>query len=102
MNKLFKYIGKYKFYTFLAPLCILIEVAIETLIPTVMGTMLIDKAVSQGNIDLIVKYGLLLAGLTILALFFGIASGRFAAIASTGFAKNLRLDMYKSIQKYSN
>ncbi|MBR3281281.1 MAG: ABC transporter ATP-binding protein [Clostridia bacterium] len=101
MKELLKYIGKYKFHTIMAPLCILFEVAIETLIPTVMGKMLIDKAVSQGNMDLIIKYGLLLAGLTLLALFFGIVSGKFASVASTGFAKNLRADMYRKIQKFS-
>jgi ATP-binding cassette subfamily B protein len=101
MKQFFKYTKGYGLYVFLAPFCILIEVALETLIPTVMGTMLIDKAVSHGNIDLIVKYGLILAGLTIVALLFGVLSGRFAAIASTGFAKNLRSDMYKSIQKFS-
>ncbi len=101
MRQFLKYIGKYKTQTILAPLFILFEVAIETLIPTVMGTMLIDKAVSQGDVELIVKYGLLLAGLTILALAFGVISGRLAAIASTGFAKNLRSDMYKAIQKFS-
>ena len=83
MRQLFKYIGKYKFPTIMAPLCILVEVALETLIPTVMDKMLIDKAVSQGNMELIIKYGLLLAGLTLLALDFGVISGRFADIAST-------------------
>ena len=68
MRQLFKYIGKYKFHTIMAPLLILVEVALETLIPTVMGKLLIDEAVSKGNLDLIIKYGLLLAGLTLLAL----------------------------------
>ena len=101
MRQLFKYIGKYKLHTIMAPLLILAEVAIETVIPTVMGKMLIDKAVNQGNMDLIIKYGLLLAGLTLVAMLFGILSGRYAAVASTGFAKNLREDMYKKIQDFS-
>ena len=101
MNKFFKYIGKYKFHTVMAPLCILIEVVLETLIPTVMGKLLIDKAIQAENMELVYKYGALLAGLTVLALMFGIISGRMAAIASTGFAKNLRSDMYKKIQKFS-
>ncbi len=101
MGQLFKYIGKFKLHTIMAPLLILAEVAIETIIPTVMGKMLIDKAVNQGNMDLIIKYGLLLAGLTLVAMMFGILSGRFAAVASTGFAKNLREDMYKKIQDFS-
>ncbi len=109
MKQFIKYIGKYKFQTIMAPLLIMLEVAIETLIPTVLGTFLIDKAIQAknpageivGDIDLIIKYGLLLAGLTLLALLFGILSGRMAAIASTGFAKNLRSDMYKKIQKFS-
>ena len=101
MRQFFKYIKEYKFQTIMAPLFILFEVAIETLIPTVMGKLLIDKAVNQGDMNLIIKYGILLAGLTLLALLFGVVSGRFAAIASTGFAKNLRMDMYQRIQKFS-
>ena len=101
MKDFVKYIGKYKFHTIMAPLFIFFEVILETLIPTVMGKLLIDEAVSKGNIDLIIKYGLLLAGLTLLALLFGVISGRMAAIASTGFAKNLRSDMYKKIQNFS-
>ena len=66
-----------------------------------MGKMLIDQAVNQGDMNLIIKYGLLLAGLTLIALMFGVLSGRLAAVASTGFAKNLRSDMYKRIQKFS-
>ena len=101
MKQFLKYIGKYRFHTIMAPLLILVEVALETLIPTVMGKLLIDEAVSKGNLELIIKYGLLLAGLTLLALLFGVISGRMAAVASTGFAKNLRSDMYKRIQKFS-
>ena len=101
MKEFVKYIGKYKFHTIMAPILIMFEVLIETLIPTVLGKLLIDEAVSKGNIDLIIKYGLLLAGLTLLALAFGVVSGRMAAVASTGFAKNLRSDMYKKIQDFS-
>jgi len=101
LKQFLKYIGKYKFQTIMAPILILFEVAIETLIPTVMGKMLIDKAVNQGDMNLIIKYGLLLAGLTLIALMFGVLSGRLAAVASTGFAKNLRSDMYRRIQNFS-
>ena len=101
MNKFFKYIGKYKKYAFLAPFFILLEVSIETLIPTVMGKLLIDKAIQVGNMTYIILYGLLLAVLTLIALCFGMLSGKMAAIASTGFAKNLRSDLYKKIQSFS-
>ncbi len=101
MRQFLKYVGKYKFYALMAPFLIMLEVAMETLIPTVMGKLLIDQGVSKGNLELIIKYGLLLAGLTLLALLFGVISGKMAAIASTGFAKNLRSDMYKKIQRFS-
>ena len=101
VRKFLKYVGGYKFHAIMAPFLILLEVAVETLIPTVMGKLLIDEAVSKGDISLIIKYGLLLAGLTLLALVFGVLSGRMAAVASTGFAKNLRSDMYQKIQKFS-
>ncbi len=101
MKEYFKYVKQYKYQTFMAPVLILLEVIVETLIPTVMGKLLIDKAVQAGDMNLIIKYGLLLAGLTVLALSFGVLAGRLSAVASTGFAKNLRLDMYKRIQQFS-
>ncbi len=101
MSKLFKYIGEYKIQTIMSPVFIMLEVIMEILIPTIIGKLLIDDAINQGNVELIIKYGILLAILTLIALCFGMASGRMAAVASTGFAKNLRADMYKRIQKFS-
>ena len=101
MSKFLKYIGKYKWMTFLTPILVILEVIMELIIPIVM-VYLIDFGIEgnggAGDMSAITKYGLVLMGLTILALFFGVASVRTAAIASTGFAKNLREDMYKKIQ----
>lgn len=74
MKKLFKYVKEYKFHTIMAPFLIFCEVIVETLIPTVAGKGLIDDGVKAGDINLIIKYGLILIGLTLLALTFGIIS----------------------------
>lgn len=104
MSKFLKYIGKYKWMTILTPILVILEVIMEIVIPIVMAYLIdfgIEGNGGAGDMAAIMKYGLILIGLAILALFFGVASGRTAAIASTGFAKNLREDMYKKIQKFS-
>ena len=104
MSKFLKYIGKYKWMTILTPILVILEVVVEIVIPIVMS-FLIDFGIEgnggAGDMSAIMKYGAILIGLTILAMTFGIASGRTASVASTGFAKNLREDMYKKIQKFS-
>ena len=74
MKNLLKYVKEYKFHTIMAPLLILCEVIVEIIIPTVTGKGLIDEGVKAGDINLIIKYGLILVGLTLLALLFGIIS----------------------------
>ena len=104
MSKFFKYIGKYKWMTILTPILVILEVVMEIIIPIVMAYLIdfgIEGNSGAGDMDAIMKYGMILIVLTILALIFGVASGRTASIASTGFAKNLRADMYKKIQKFS-
>jgi len=101
LKEFLKYIGEYKKYAIVAPLLIFLEVIVETIIPTITGKFMIDQGVKSGDIGLIIKYGIILVILTIVALTFGVLAGRFASIASTGFAKNLRAEMYRKIQNYS-
>lgn len=99
---LLKTIGKsvreYKKPSILAPIFIVVEVVMETVIPLIMA-MLIDEF---GNgIDPILKYGGILLGMAIISLVSGMLAARFSATAATGLAANLRKDMYYSVQDFS-
>lgn len=100
VKKLIKSIREYKKATLLTPICMVLEVCMETTIPFLLAK-LIDEGISKGNISIILKLAVLLLCTAFLSLLFGILSGRFAATASAGFAKNLRQDMYEKVQKYS-
>lgn len=95
-----KSIREYKLPSMLAPVFVTLEVVMEVLLPSMMAN-LIDKGVSKGDMDYILKTGLMLAAVAFAALIFGALSGKFAAQASAGFAKNLRHDMFYKIQEYS-
>lgn len=84
----------------LTPIFVLCESLIEVSIPSVM-TKLIDKGIHVGNMDVVVKYGIILTVQTLAALFFGVAAGYTASRASSRFSRNLRQDMYYNIQQYS-
>lgn len=99
---LLKTIGKsvreYKKPSILAPIFIVVEVVMETVIPLIMA-MLIDEF---GNgIDPILKYGGILLGMAVISLISGMLAARFSATAATGLAANLRKDMYYSVQDFS-
>jgi len=100
IKTLAKSIREYKKASILAPAFIAGEVAIECSIPYVTA-ILVGKIQSSCGIEEIIKYGLILVVLAICSLTCGALAGHFAAIASCGFAKNLRYDAYKAIQNYS-
>ncbi|MGN1327873.1 MAG: ABC transporter ATP-binding protein [Clostridia bacterium] len=100
IKKLAKSIREYKKATILTPICMILEVSMEIVIPFLLAN-LIDDGIMQNNISVIIKIGVTLLAAAFLALFFGVQSGKNAAIASSGFAKNLRQDMYEKVQKYS-
>ncbi|MEE1155636.1 MAG: ABC transporter ATP-binding protein [Acutalibacteraceae bacterium] len=100
MSSLIKCVRGYEFYSIITPILKILEVVMEVLIPLNMAN-LIDYGIDKGDMDYVVKNGLFLVGLTILSLFFGIAGGVTSARASTGFAKNLRKDMFYNVQKFS-
>ena len=104
IKKLLKVVREYKKETLLTPFFVMLEVVMEVCIPLVMG-MLIDYGFPEGqnivNVNAIYKYGGILIACAILALIFGILSGKFAAKAGAGFGKNLRHDLYYKVQEFS-
>ena len=100
IKTLAKSIREYKKATILTPILVSIESIIDVLIPFIMA-FLIDEGINQGNREKIIFYGILLLVCAFLAMLFGILAGKFAARASSGFAKNLRKDMFYNVQNYS-
>ncbi len=89
---------KYILYTILTPVTMLGEVAMEVLIPLLMA-QIVDVGISSHDIQYVVRTGLLMIGAACLSLTFGILSGRLAALASTGFAHNLRRNLFGKVQE---
>ena len=100
IKRLSKSIREYKKDSILAPLYISLEVVIEVIIPILMAS-LIDYGIDAGNMTWVIKMGIALLISAIITLLTGALSGRSAAIAASGFAKNLRQDMYYNVQKFS-
>ena len=100
IKTLMQSIRQYKKASILAPIYVVLEVALEIIIPLVMAD-LIDKGIDQGSMPDVIKFGIILLISAMLSLFFGALAGKYAAIASSGFARNLRQDMYYKIQEYS-
>ena len=92
-------IREYKWAALLSPLCMVGEVYMETRIPIVLSKI-VDQGVTPGNIHAVVTNGLMLVLFALMSLSFGVASAYFAASAGTGFAKNLRHDMFYRVQTY--
>ena len=100
IKRLARCIREYKKATILAPLCMVGEVAMEVLIPLVMAD-LYDYGIVMQNMRVVVIKSILLVLCAIASLCFGVASANFASKAGTGFAKNLRHDMYHRVQDFS-
>ena len=100
IKTLLKSVREYKRDSILAPIFVTLEVVMEVVIPLLMA-MLIDKGIDAGNMNYILKIGIALAISCVISLVFGALSGKFAASASAGFAKNLRKDMFYNVQNFS-
>ena len=100
IKKLLSCVREYKLPSILSPLTVSMEVLIEVLIPYLMAD-LIDYGINKGDMPYILKMGLFLFLSALVSLMFGVLSGRFAAKASAGFAKNLRHDMFHAVQDFS-
>ena len=100
IKKLASYIKEYKKSTILTPIFVVLEVVMEVIIPLLMAKI-IDVGIQNGDVHYILEMGGLLIVSAILSLTFGMLSGRFAAKASAGYAKNLRKAMFNKIQTYA-
>ncbi len=100
IKRLMKSVREFKKDALLTPFFVVLEVVMEVVIPLVMA-MLIDKGIDGQDMAAIWKYGIILVLCAMLALVFGAAAGTYAARASTGFARNLRHDMYYNVQNFS-
>ena len=99
IKRLARSIREYKWAALLSPLCMVGEVTMEILIPLVIAG-LIDKGIDAGNMSVVWRQGGQLAICALCSLLFGVASAFFASYASTGFARNLRHDMFNKVQTY--
>lgn len=100
IKTLYQQIGEYRQASVMTPVWTALEVIMDVLIPYITAS-LIDKGIMAGDIQQIYVYGALMLGMAFLSLGFGILAGRSVAYASSGFAANLRLAMYRNIQRFS-
>ena len=100
IKKLASHLGEYKRAAILTPMFSALEAVMDILLPTIMA-FIIDLGIEKGDMNAILKYGLLTFAVAAIALLLGILAGKYAAEASTGFAGNLRDAMYENIQHYS-
>lgn len=100
IKKLVSYLGEYKAASIKTPLFAALEAIMDVLLPTIMA-FIIDQGIEKGDMNAIIRYGLLTFLVAAIALVLGVLAGKYAAEASTGFAGNLRDAMYENIQHYS-
>ena len=100
LRTLYKQIGEYRWAALATPLLTALEVVMDVMIPYVTAS-LIDKGINAGDMQSVYRYGLLMLGMGLLSLLFGVLAGRVSAYASTGFAANLRRAMYRNVQTFA-
>ena len=100
IKTLMSQVKEYKKDSFLCPIFVILEVIMEVTIPFLMASI-IDKGVEIGNIGHVIKIGTIMIVMAMFSLTFGALAGKYAASASTGFAKNLRKAMFENIQNFS-
>lgn len=100
IKKLLRSVREYKMASLLTPIFVTLEVIMEVLIPFFMSRI-IDMGLEQNNLSYTVRLGVILIIAAIASLCFGALSGKYAATASAGFAKNLRHDMFHHVQDFS-
>ena len=93
-------VKEYKKASLVTPVFMVLEVLMEILIPTLMA-LLIDNGVNKGNVRYVCIVGGIMVVMAVLSLVFGVLAGRYAAKASSGFARNLRKGMFENIQSFS-
>ena len=99
IKRLARCIREYKWAALLSPLCMVGEVYMEVRIPTIIATI-VDYGIEAGNLTVVWQQGLMLVLTALCSLICGVGSAIFAARAATGFAKNLRHDLYHRVQTF--
>ncbi|WP_294406500.1 ABC transporter ATP-binding protein [uncultured Clostridium sp.] len=100
LKTLMSQVKQYKKDSILCPIFVILEVIMEVVIPFLMASI-IDKGVEAGDMNHVIKIGIIMIIMALLSLTFGALAGKYAASASTGFAKNLRKTMFENIQSFS-
>ena len=101
IRTLAKCIREYKLAAFLTPVFILLESALEVYLPYRMADMIDYFNTKDPEMKNIILKGLILLGIAFASLIFSALAGKYAAVASSGFAKNLRHDMFYKVQTFS-
>ena len=99
VKTLLKSVRQYKKASILAPVCIILEVILECIIPLIMSDLL--DSMNGQEMSVVFKFGFILIFMALFSLLFGVLSGKFAATASCGLARNLRHDQFASLQRFS-
>lgn len=100
LKTLLAQVKEYKRPSILTPVFAVLEVFMEVMIPFLMAAI-IDEGIGKGNVNYAIKMGLIMLLMAMLSLTFGVLAGRFAAQASSGFARNLRKGMFENIQTFA-
>ncbi len=100
IKRLTAHIGEFKKDTVLAPVSVIFEVILEVLLPVLMASV-IDRGVEAGNMNYVIRMGVVMLAVAMLSLLAGTMSGVFAARAAMGFGRNLRKAMYDNIQDFA-
>ena len=99
-KKVFKSVREYKIYAIITPLFMIGEAAVECALPFVMS-LFVDSIEDASSVASLLPYIFAILGMAVVSITCGILAGRFASIASCGFAKNLRNDLYKKVESFS-
>lgn len=101
MKEFLKFIREYKKYAILSPACVIGEVVMEILIPFIMAKIIDNGVIGGAGISYIIYIGFIMIVISVVSLVFGVMAGKFSAIASMGFAKNIRKALFDKIQDFS-
>lgn len=99
-KKLVPYLKEYKKYAILSPIMVFFEVTLEISMPFLMSKI-IDVGIKNKDFDYVLKTGIIMVVIAILALIFGALAGRFSALGSVGLAKGLREKLFEKVQDFS-
>ena len=101
MKNFLRFIGEYRKYVILSPVCVIGEVVMEILIPFIMAKIIDNGVIGGAGMSYIAYVGFIMIIMSIVSLIFGVVAGKFSAIAAVGFAKNIRKTLFDKIQDFS-